>query len=151
MKKTALLPLLLLTTLCVTHAAAPASMSVNMSEMKFTPSTLTLKAGQKVTITITNTGKVVHELQAYVKPKTAPKNEAAWDAYMQQYTMWLGTKNLSLTKNGKAVKGSFFEVELDPGQKGVLTFTPGKAGVYELACHKPGHYESGMKGTITVK
>lgn len=141
---------LLLASLGFAHAAT-SNISVSMSEMMFMPMNITLKAGQKAVITVTNTGKVVHELQAYNTPKVVPKTEAAWDAYMQKNTIWLASKDAALTIGGKAKKGSFFEVELQPGEKGVLTFTPAKAGTYELACHKPGHYEGGMKGTVTIK
>lgn len=141
---------LLLASLGFAHAAGT-NISVSMSEMKFAPMNITLKAGQKAVITVTNTGKVVHELQAYNTPKVAPKDEAGWDAYMQKNTIWLPSKDATLTINGKAKKGSFFEVELQPGEKGVLIFTPTKKGTFELACHKPSHYEGGMKGTVTVK
>lgn len=150
MKKAAFLSMVI-ASLSLAHAAAAQTVQVSMSEMKFSPMNITLKAGQTATLTITNTGKVVHELQAYTTPKVAPKTEAAWDAYMQKNTVWLASKDARLTVGGKVRKGRFFEVELQPGEKGVLTFTPSHTGTFELACHKPGHYEGGMKGTLTVK
>mgnify|MGYP001610998524 CR=1 FL=1 len=32
-----------------------------------------------------------------------------------------------------------------------MRFTPTKKGTFEFRCAVPGHYEAGMKGTITVK
>ena len=122
-----------------------------MSEMKFTPMGLHLKVGQKVVMNISNTGMAPHELQLYSTPKVAPKGEAAWDAYMEKHTLWLASKDVKLTIGGKAVKAGFFEVPLKPGEKAVLTFTPTKAGLFEMACHYPGHYEAGMKAPVTVK
>ncbi len=131
--------------------AATQTINLQMKEMSFTPMNISLKAGQPVQFNISNTGKAVHEFQAYVTPKTAPKDEAGWDAYMTKNTLWLGSKDVKLTVDGKVVKGPFIEVQLNSGQKGVLTFTPSKAGNFDIACHKPGHYESGMKGKLQVK
>ncbi|MBZ9711816.1 cupredoxin domain-containing protein [Deinococcus multiflagellatus] len=146
--KTVPLTLTLLSTLGTVQAA---SLNLTMSDLKFTPAALTLKAGQPVTLRLSNTGKVPHELQIYAKPRVAPTTEAAWDAYMKTHTLWQGAKNLRLIQNGKAVGGTFFEVVLAPGAQATLTFTPTKTGVFEMACHMPGHYEGGMKGTVTVK
>ncbi|GHF47059.1 putative cupredoxin-like copper-binding protein [Deinococcus metalli] len=132
-------------------AAAVQTVNVQMSEMKFTPMGLTLKAGQKVVMHISNAGMAPHELQLYSAPKVAPKGEAAWDAYMEKHTLWLGSKDVTLTVGGKAVKAGFFEVPLKPGEKAVLTFTPTTSGTFEMACHYPGHYEAGMKARVTVK
>jgi uncharacterized cupredoxin-like copper-binding protein len=48
-----------------------------------------------------------------------------------------------------------FEIEdVNPGQTktGEYTFTKtAAAGVLEFSCHKPGHYEAGMRTDITVK
>lgn len=149
MKKTLLF--LTLAALGCANASSTQTVNMNMTEMMFMPMSLTLKAGQKVTIKLSNTGKVVHEFQAYAKPQTLPKDEAGWDAYMKKNTIWLASKDTALSINGKPVKGSFFEVELKPGEKASLSFTPTKAGNFEMACHKPGHYEGGMKGPLTVK
>ena len=40
---------------------------------------------------------------------------------------------------------------IDPGRSGAVRFTPTKNGTFEFRCAVPGHYEAGMKGTITVK
>lgn len=42
------------------------------------------------------------------------------------------------------------EVELKPGESMDLVIYTLEAGEFELACHMPGHYEVGMKGTLTV-
>ena len=40
---------------------------------------------------------------------------------------------------------------VEPGQRKTVTFTPSSAGSYEIECDIPGHRDSGMKGTLTVK
>jgi uncharacterized cupredoxin-like copper-binding protein len=42
------------------------------------------------------------------------------------------------------------EVSVGPNGTAITTFTFDEAGVYEFACHLPGHYEYGMRGTIEV-
>jgi uncharacterized cupredoxin-like copper-binding protein len=40
---------------------------------------------------------------------------------------------------------------LHPGSRGELIVTFDEAGTFEYACHVAGHYEAGMRGTITVR
>jgi uncharacterized cupredoxin-like copper-binding protein len=42
------------------------------------------------------------------------------------------------------------EVSVAPNGTAITTFTFDEAGAYEFACHLPGHYEYGMRGTIEV-
>ncbi len=42
------------------------------------------------------------------------------------------------------------EVSMGPNGTAITTFTFEEAGVYEFACHLPGHYEYGMRGEIEV-
>ncbi|PNY80850.1 cupredoxin domain-containing protein [Deinococcus koreensis] len=139
------------TTATPTTATTAKTIRIEMSEMKFAPMNLTLRAGQPVVIQLSNAGVAPHEFQAYGKPGAAPKGEAAWDAYMEKHTIWLPSRDTRLTVNGKAVKGRFIEVQLKPGEKATLSFTPTQAGAFEMACDYPGHYESGMKGPLTVR
>ena len=42
------------------------------------------------------------------------------------------------------------EVSVEPNGTAITTFSFEKPGVYEFACHLPGHYEYGMRGEIVV-
>ena len=42
------------------------------------------------------------------------------------------------------------EVTVEPNGTAITTFTFDKPGVYEFACHLPGHYAYGMRGEIEV-
>jgi uncharacterized cupredoxin-like copper-binding protein len=42
------------------------------------------------------------------------------------------------------------EVSVEPNGTAMTTFTFEESGAYEFACHLPGHYEYGMRGTIKV-
>ena len=41
-------------------------------------------------------------------------------------------------------------IRLAPGETGEIVWTFAKAGEFQFGCLIPGHYESGMKGDITV-
>jgi uncharacterized cupredoxin-like copper-binding protein len=41
-------------------------------------------------------------------------------------------------------------LSLKAGETGSLTMTFAKAGSLLIGCHEPGHYEAGMKATVTV-
>ncbi|HEU4741884.1 MAG TPA: cupredoxin domain-containing protein [Meiothermus sp.] len=125
--------------------------TVALYEMGFKPGQLQLKAGVPAEITLRNAGKAAHEFQAYLNPKTAPKGESSWDAYLEQNTLWLGGK-AQLEIGGRTMDASkWIEVMLKPGEQAVLRFTPVKKGNYELGCHLPGHYEAGMRGSVVVR
>jgi len=42
------------------------------------------------------------------------------------------------------------EATLAPGQTELISFTFGAPGSLIFACHRPGHYAYGMRGTITI-
>ena len=41
-------------------------------------------------------------------------------------------------------------ISVKPGKTGKLTMTFQQAGMLEIGCHEPGHYEAGMKATVNV-
>jgi len=46
---------------------------------------------------------------------------------------------------------NYGEVENVPaGGSKELVFVTEKAGTFEFACHLPGHYEAGMRGTLNI-
>ncbi len=49
----------------------------------------------------------------------------------------------------KARRGSGLEVASNRSAE--VKFTPKKTGTFEIGCHVEGHYEAGMKGSLTVK
>lgn len=47
--------------------------------------------------------------------------------------------------------GALVAVRVPPGQSAIMTFVvPATAGPYEFGCFVEGHYEAGMKGTLTI-
>ena len=115
------------------------TVTIDMSDdMRYAPATLDVKQGDTVRFVVANKGATMHELV-------------------------LGTKG-DIEKHAKAMKSappagahshhmhaSPSMVHLEAGKTGEIVWRFNRAGTFEYACLLPGHYEAGMKGTITVK
>ena len=111
-------------------AATGGKLTVRMTEYAFTPSDTTAKAG-KLTISAPNDGKVEHEL-VLLKTDADPA---------------------ALPKDGDEVDestsvGEISDVAAGETKEHSFRLKPGK---YVMVCALPGHYESGMYGSLTVK
>lgn len=109
------------------------TIEVTLSDtMKFSPETITVKTGDIVEFTHKNTGKLVHEFV-------------------------LGTEE-SLAEHAKMMQKfpnmeheEAYMIHVGPGKEGKMLWKFTKAGEFGFGCLVPGHYEAGMKGTITVQ
>jgi uncharacterized cupredoxin-like copper-binding protein len=105
--------------------ADPRVVDVDMKDnLMFTPDAIAVARGETVRFVLTNSGKAVHEFQV------GPADKVAADDVD-------GT--LVVEKD-----------ELDAGSTHVVDYTFSGPGPYAFACHEPGHYEAGMKGTINL-
>ncbi|HXF81682.1 MAG TPA: cupredoxin domain-containing protein [bacterium] len=138
--------------LSLSATAAPKAQKVTltMTDFKFTPAQVTVTAGTPVEITLVNKGKVEHEFMVYPAPKRAPED---WDEYLMPNTFFkdMGEVEVEFEGQGAVAGVSIFEVEVKPGKEATVHFTPNKKGTFEIGCHVEGHYEAGMKATLTVK
>jgi uncharacterized cupredoxin-like copper-binding protein len=112
---------------------AKRTIMVDMKDtMRFSPDALNIKQGETVKFIFRNTGSVVHE--------------------------WvLGTPD-ELAKHSEVMKkfpdmehDAPYMVHVKPNAKGELAWTFNKAGRFSFGCLIPGHWEAGMKGSITVQ
>lgn len=90
---------------------------------EFDPSTIDVEAGQTVLFRVTNEGEIDHEFQ-------------------------IGSSEDGGGHGGHSNEG---HLHLPPGESGELAWSFPESGEIEFACHIAGHYESGMKGTITAR
>ena len=106
-------------------AKVPRIAPIKMTDaLNFDPSTETAGPGETVSFVLENAGTVTHEFQVG-PPALVAANKV----------------------DGKKV----VEVaDILGGQVAELTYTFPAAGAYAFACHVTGHYEAGMKGTVTV-
>ena len=113
------------------------TMEVTMHEtedakMLFSPNRVEVKRGEQVRFVLKNAGKVDHEFML-----DSVANNAKHKIAME--------KNPDMEHddpNGR---------RLNPDGSSEIVWRFTKAGTFEFACLIPGHYESGMKGTVVVK
>lgn len=118
-------------------SAAALGMSADPSgAFAFQPTTLNGAASQPITVNFQNPAGVQHSF-VLVKPGT---EEQVDQAALAKNGDWTGDANVIagtkvLTQNGT-------ETVTIPGQP---------AGTYTYICTVPGHYQGGMKGTLTIR
>jgi uncharacterized cupredoxin-like copper-binding protein len=113
------------------------TMEITMQEtedakMLFSPARVEVKRGEQVKFVLKNVGKVDHEFML-----DSVANNAKHKIAME--------KNPDMEHddpNGR---------RLNPDGSSEIVWRFTKAGTFEYACLIPGHYESGMKGTVVVK
>jgi uncharacterized cupredoxin-like copper-binding protein len=108
--------------------------AINAKEFSFEPSSIELKVNQPVTLTITNSGTVDHDLKSELPITHLVYTKAANPADEQQ-------ENISQ---------NVLDVDYDKGTVAIVTFTPTKPGTFSFHCDIAGHTEAGMTGNFVV-
>ena len=98
--------------------------------MRFAPDPITVKAGAPITFIVNNAGLIVHE---FVVGTEAEQADHAAEMAM-----------------GEMAHGHDNALSVEPGKTRSLTLTFAEAGSFLVGCHEPGHYDAGMKATLTV-
>lgn len=106
-------------------------METDDGEMLFEPAQLDVKNGETIRFEIENAGELEHEFVL----DTHTNNQMHKEQMMKFPEMEHDDPN---------------SVRLMDGANGEIIWTFSKTGTFEFACLIPGHYESGMKGDITV-
>ena len=101
--------------------------------MLFEPDQVEIKRGEQVKFVLKNDGKVDHEFMLDTRREQRQAQDRRW----RRTRTWSTTTR---TGSGSRPSGA---------SEIVWRFT--KAGTFEFACLIPGHYESGMHGTVVVK
>jgi len=112
----------------------PSAVTVRASEFAFSPTSIDLKAGQAVTLTIVNTGRVDHDMKSAL-PIGGLKYTAADNDLSEQADN--SAKNV-------------FDVDFGTGHTATVTFTPTTAGTFQFYCDESGHKAAGMVGTFVI-
>ena len=157
--------LALLSGVAPARAASPVHrVTLSLEEFKLVPAQLHLRVGERVELRIKNSGATEHEWQAgrglvntperqgfhadlfaLLKPRVSGRE---FEAEKVSTARTSGTE-LSEGENGQRLND---EVDIQPGGEATLRFTvPASAkGRWEMGCLLPGHWESGMHGTIVI-
>lgn len=135
--------------------AAARTVDIDMVDNAFEPSALDVAAGETVLFVFTNTGAVDHD--AFIGDAAAQAEHeeemSAGEGGGSGDDMDMGSDSADMDGH-ESEMGSEDEAEhgitVAPGETGELTHTFTEPGTLELGCHEPGHYDAGMKVTVTV-
>jgi uncharacterized cupredoxin-like copper-binding protein len=102
-----------------------------LDTMRYDPQTFTVKAGETIRFVVTNVGRLKHEFII--------GDPAEQRAHAEMMRKMPGMEH----EDPNALN-------LEPGETKTLIWQFGQAGVVEVACHVPGHYEAGMVAQVKV-
>ncbi len=150
----------ILTLLLPGTASAADAVAIVLKDFRLDPPRIQLSVGEEVVLTIRNEGRVAHEwltgdglvrtseekgFQKDLFALLAPKVEG------RQYSLErVGFRAPGQDESTRRISRG---IELQPGGEVRLLFTvpPNARGEWEMGCLFPGHYESGMKGTLVIR
>ncbi|MGB9129959.1 MAG: cupredoxin family protein [Thiobacillus sp.] len=113
-------------------AQAKRTLTLDMTDaMRFTPDAITVQEGETVRFVVRNTGRMLHEMVIGTP-----------DELVKHAAMMARFPNME--------HDEAYMVHVDPGKTGEIVWTFNRAGRFEFACLIAGHYEAGMRGTVTV-
>jgi uncharacterized cupredoxin-like copper-binding protein len=112
--------------------------AIEMRDIAFSPSAVTVPRGQKVRFVFSNKGKVTHD--AFVG------TERAQTAHEKEMRDGSGESMGGMHHGGHSGEG----VTVEPGKTGELEVTFAEAEPTLIGCHQPDHYAAGMKVAVTV-
>jgi uncharacterized cupredoxin-like copper-binding protein len=117
-------------------AAGRRTVDVEMRDIAYSPSTISVHTGETVTFVFHNMGRTQHE--AFIGDSAAQAD----------HERMMGNGGPAGEMGGMG--GAAEEVKVEPGRTGSLshTFQPGEALL--IGCHEPGHYAAGMKAALAV-
>ncbi len=115
------------------------TITIDMTDdMRYAPAAIDVKQGDTVRFIAANKGATMHELVLGTKADIEKHAKAMKSAPVSD-------------AHAHHVHASPSMVHLEAGKSGEIVWRFNRAGTFEYACLLPGHYEAGMKGTITVK
>ena len=125
----------LLTACASTPSQASTEISVEATDFAYSPLSITIPAGEPVTLKLTNEGDVEHD---YVIGKINVTDVVASDTGPAQHHQMGNMPEYDLHFFAKA------------GETATLQFTALEPGTYEVFCSIEGHKEAGMIGKLIV-
>lgn len=100
-------------------------------DMRFSPAHLEVRQGETVRLRVENRGQLKHEI-VLGTPQTLDEHAAM------------------MLKHPGMEHGAPHMAHVDPGKAGELVWRFNRPGNFDFACLIAGHYQAGMRGTITV-
>lgn len=102
-------------------------------DFRFDPAQITVQVGETVTFRVVNAGNEVHDFTL--------GDETTQIEHAEEMTEMSG---MTMPDEPNAIT-------IAAGETKEITWRFTQAGVVLIGCHQPGHYENGMKGSISVQ
>jgi len=116
-------------------------------QMKFDPTAIEAKPGQRVTVTLRNVGMIPKSAMAHNFVLLKPDVDTA--QFVVTGLTHTTTEFIAPEMSSHVIASTKL---LGPGESDTISFTtPKEQGAYNYICSFPGHYAAGMKGVLTVK
>ena len=113
-------------------AAVSRTITLDMTDaMRFAPDRLSVQEGDTVRFVVRNRGRMLHEMVI-----GTPDELARHAAMMAKFP---GMEH-----------DAAYMAHVDPGRSGEIVWHFNRPGSFEFACLIAGHYQAGMRGTLTV-
>ena len=136
--------------------ATPATrtVTITMKDNLYEPETVAVRPGETIRFVVLNKGDFLHEF-ALGQPNDHAKHQEMMKTMMDHGMITATAVNheamkMDMGPGGHAHGPETASVLVEPGKQGELTWKFTKAMTIEFACTIPGHYESGMVGTIDL-
>jgi uncharacterized cupredoxin-like copper-binding protein len=114
------------------RGAVKRTFTIDMTDnMRFSPERISVRDGETVRFVVRNKGKMLHEM--VIGTAQELREHAAM-----------------MAKFPDMEHDEPYMVHVDPGKSGEIVWNFNRPGSFEFACLIAGHYEAGMRGTITV-
>ncbi|MEC9432516.1 MAG: cupredoxin domain-containing protein [Pseudomonadota bacterium] len=137
-------------------SAASRTIEVILHDNYYEPDSIEVKAGETVRFRIRNAGEFVHEFNIGTAEMHASHQDEMM-MMMQHGVLMPDHVDMAAAKKMQASMGHGMHddpnsVLLEPGKSGEIVWTfPEDADVaIEFACNVPGHYQSGMVGSVAI-
>jgi len=139
------------------------TIATSASELKFSPSELTVKVGEPVRIVLDNTeGTVLHDWSieemhvSNVHTEGGAEHmmdgEEMDDEHTDDEDMPMDDEEMSdEDMHEMGMEGLALHIAADAGTQAIIEFTPEEAGEYTFYCTVEGHRQAGMEGTLVVE
>lgn len=136
-------------------SAATRTVEITLADNRYEPESVRVKAGETVRFVLTNAGELLHEFNIGTAAMHAEHQKEM--AMMMDHGMLTPTGvNHEMMKMDHSRMGTDMpmrhddpnSVLVEPGETKELVWTFTAPGEIEFACNIPGHYQSGMVGSI---
>ena len=131
----AFVSLILLSACAAQPSERATTIAVEMTDFAYNPSSITVAAGEPVTLRLKNTGNIEHD---FVVDKIDAKTEVIQDSGSDAHHAHGEEQNYDL------------HVSANAGDTSVIQLTVSEPGTYKVFCSVEGHEEAGMIGELVV-